>query len=306
MAKSFQYRGAGFLQYSGSVAEINAGGAGADEEMPLTLTDFGWFDEGRGAPILFLHSSGASRRQWARLREPWRESHRALGLDLWGYGDTPMPPQPGAHSLRREVELARSLLGRVDEPFHIVGHSYGGAVGLRLALDFPDQVLSVSVHEPVLFHLLRGQQCAQEWEEIQRISGEVLRLVSQGDLSGGARVFVDYWNGAGAWRSLTPEQQERTAAVARKAPLDFEALFAESDPLSRFGDLAGKALITVGQKTRAPAAKVAALLGSVLGSDALQTIPDAGHMAPITAPERLRPLIEERIGGSSFRQLGGP
>lgn len=288
------------------MAEINADGLGEDGELTLTLADFGWFDEGRGQPILFLHSSGASRRQWARLREPWRESHRALGLDLWGYGDTPMPPQPASFRLRHEVELARSLLRRVDGPCHIVGHSYGGAVGLRLALDFPDQVLSISVHEPVLFHLLREQQCRQEWAEIQRISGDVLHLINQRNLAGGASVFVDYWNGEGAWRSLTPDQQERTAAVACKAPLDFQALFAETHPLARFGDLAGKALITVGERTREPAAKVAALLGSVLGPGSLQVIPGAGHMAPITAPERIRPLVEERIGKGPFRGVGAP
>jgi len=266
-----------------------------DEASPPSLAEFGWFDEGSGPPILLLHSSGASRRQWARLREPWQDRYRALGLDLWGYGETPLPAQPDAFRLDREVELARVLLGRIDEPFHIVGHSYGGAVGLRLALDFPDQVLSVSVHEPVLFHLLREQRCTEEWEEISRISGEVLRLINRQDLSGGASVFVDYWNGAGAWRGLTADQQQRTAIAARKAPLDFAALFAESDPLARFGDLTGKVLVTVGERTRAPAAKVAALLGSVLGPDSLRTIPGAGHMAPITAPERIRPLIEERI-----------
>lgn len=277
------------------MSKIRATGSTGNEETLPSLADFGWFDEGDGPPILFLHSSGASRRQWARLREPWQDRYRALGLDLWGYGETPLPAQSDGFRLDREVQLARSLLSRISEPFHIVGHSYGGAVGLRLALDYPDQVLSVSVHEPVLFHLLREQHRAQEWAEISRISDEVLRLIEQQDLPGGAKVFVDYWNGAGAWRSLTADQQQRTATAASKVPLDFAALFAESDPLARFGDLAGKVLVTVGERTRPPAARVAALLGSVLGPDSLQIIPGAGHMAPITAPERLRPLLEERL-----------
>jgi pimeloyl-ACP methyl ester carboxylesterase len=277
------------------VPEISPRGSIEEKESLPSLADFGWFDEGRGQPILFLHSSGASRRQWARLREPWQDRYRALGLDLWGYGDTSLPVQPANFHLGREVALARSLLTRIDEPFHIVGHSYGGAVGLRLALDFPDQVLSVSVHEPVLFHLLRQEHCIEEWAEISRISGEVLRLIDQQDLSGGARVFVDYWNGDGAWRSLTTDQQERTAIAARKAPLDFAALFGESDPLTRFGDLAGKVLLTVGERTRRPTSKVAALLGSVLGPGSLHIVPGVGHMAPITAPELIRPLLEGRI-----------
>ena len=277
------------------VAEISPRDTTEDDESPPSLADFGWFDEGLGQPILFLHSSGASHRQWARLREPWRDRYRALGLDLWGYGDTPLPARPAAFHLGREVALARSLLSRIDEPFHIVGHSYGGAVGLRLALDCPDQVLSVSVHEPVLFHLLRAERCEEEWREISRISDEVLHLIEQQDLSGGARVFVDSWAGEGTWRSLTPDQQRRMANAARKAPLDFAALFRESDPLMRFGDLAGKVLITVGENTRTPAARVADLLSSVLGSASLHVIPGSGHMAPITAPDRLRPLIESRI-----------
>lgn len=261
----------------------------------VTLSQIGWFDEGQGEPILFLHSSGSSRRQWTRLREPWLDRYRTLGLDLWGYGDTPLPPNSADFSLSREADLARLLLSRVAEPFHLVGHSYGGAVALRLALDSPDQVLSVSVHEPVLFHLLKANNCIEEWQEIAGISQEVLRYIEAGDLPAAARVFVDYWNGEGAWRTLSVPQQERTAAVACKAPLDFSALFHESEPLSGYAALAGKVLITVGQTTRAPAAKVAELLGSVCGPGALQVIPGAGHMAPITAPELLRPLLERRL-----------
>lgn len=207
-----------------------------------------------------------------------------------------MPAQQSGFHLGREVELARALLSRIDEPFHIVGHSYGGAVGLRLALDSPEQVLSVSVHEPVLFHLLREAGCHEEWAEISQVSEEVLRLVERGDLASGAQRFVDYWNEEGAWLTLTPDQQERTAASARKAPLDFAALFAESEPLERFRALAGRVLVTAGERTRQPAARVASLLGSVLGPGSLQVVAGAGHMAPIVSPEQLRPLVERRLG----------
>lgn len=266
-----------------------------DDSRVVDLAEFGWFDEGVGEPILFLHSSGASRRQWARLREPWGDRYRTLGFDLWGYGDTPQPAATDNFRLDREVDLARSLIGRVDEPVHLVGHSYGGAVALRLALDSPELVRSVNVHEPVLFHLLRDQHCTNEWQEIQRISQQVLDQVEDGDFAGGAMLFVDYWNGAGAWRSLSQAQQDRMATFARKAPLDFQALFHESTPLDAFRGLEGRVLVTVGEFTRAPASRVAQLLGSVLGADSLQVVARAGHMAPITSPEALRPLIERRL-----------
>lgn len=267
-----------------------------DAERPgINLAEFGWFDEGRGEPVLLLHSSGASSRQWARLREPWIGRYRTLGLDLWGYGGTPLPADTERFTLARELDLVLALLGRVDQPVHVVGHSYGGAVALRLALDAPDLVRSVCVHEPVLFHLLRDQDCSHEWDEIRAISQSVLNHVHNDKLELAAMLFVDYWNGAGAWRTLSIPQQQRMATFAKKAPLDFSALFLESTTLSRFQQLAGKTLITVGESTRAPAAKVAELLGSVLGPEALKVLPNCGHMAPITNPEVLRPVIESHL-----------
>jgi pimeloyl-ACP methyl ester carboxylesterase len=268
-------------------------------EQPLiSLSQIGWFDEGGGEPILLLHSSGASRRQWARLREPWSDRYRTLGIDLWGYGETPLPTRADGFRLSDEVALARVLLRRLDQPFHLVGHSYGGAVALRLALESPDLVRSISVHEPVLFHLLRKGNQTREWDEIRRISQNVLHHVEHDNLNEAARLFVDYWNGEGAWRSLSTTQQVRTAAAARKTPLDFQALFHESDPLERYQTLAGKVLVTVGETTRAPAAKVSELLGLAFGPDSLQVLPRVGHMAPITDPELLRPLIEKRLANS--------
>lgn len=268
------------------------------EQPPISLSQIGWFDEGRGEPILLLHSSGASRRQWARLREPWSDRYRTLGIDLWGYGETPFPTGVDGFRLSDEVALARVLLRRLDQPFHLVGHSYGGAVALRLALESPGLVRSISVHEPVLFHLLREGDQTREWDEIKRISQNVLHHVGHDNLNEAARLFVDYWNGEGAWRSLSTAQQARTAAAARKAPLDFQALFHESDPLERYQTLAGKVLVTVGETTRAPAAKVSELLGLAFGPDSLQVLPRVGHMAPITDPELLRPLIEKRLANS--------
>src|SRR3546814_1285704 len=46
--------------------------------------------------------------------------------------------------------------------FHLVGHSYGGAVPLKIALSQPQRVLSLTLIEPVLFHLLALDGGAEE------------------------------------------------------------------------------------------------------------------------------------------------
>ena len=256
---------------------------------------FGWLDEGQGPPILLLHSSAATKWQWNRLRSPWAGRYRTLALDFWGYGETPLPPNPKSFDLDREVELAERLLERVDTPVDLVGHSYGGAVAMELALKQPSIVRNIIVHEPVLFHLLKGSEFEYEWNEIQEITSLTSAEIEAGRPEAAAALFVDYWNGDGAWRMIPRDKQVRAASMAAKAPLDFRALFTLETPLERYAELRDRALVTVGETTRAPARRVAELLARAWGPGSMQVVEGAGHMAPITAPDRLRPLIEPML-----------
>ncbi len=267
--------------------------------MSIELTDFGWLDEGAGPPILLLHSSATSKRQWNRLRAPWADRYRCLALDLWGYGDTPSPPDPDRFDIGREIELAERLLSRVDAPVDLIGHSYGGAVALELTLRRPSLIRNIIVHEPVLFHLLKNPEFESDLKIVQGIAERTEAEILAGRPARAAAIFVDYWNGDGVWDKIPPDKQARTAAMASKAPLDFRALFSIDTPLERYASLADRALVTVGEHTREPARRVAHILGDAWGPQRLQVVPGAGHMAPITAPEALRPLIEPMLAKTS-------
>ena len=55
-----------------------------------------------------------------------------------------------------------ALLGRLDQPAHLVGHTCGGAVALSVARNRSDLLRSLTVVEPVAFHLLRGGGASDE------------------------------------------------------------------------------------------------------------------------------------------------
>ena len=99
----------------------------------LTLLDnrTGFHIEGRGRPVVLLHSSLGSKGQWRALVERMRRSHRLIAIDLHGYGGTPMPNEPASFGLRDEIALIDSVL-RVGllpgERLHLVGHAYGASV----------------------------------------------------------------------------------------------------------------------------------------------------------------------------------
>src|SRR5258708_7721553 len=93
--------------------------------VPLFVDDPG----GPGTPIVLLHSSGLSGRQWRRLVPALRERGlRPVVPDLTGHGASPPWPEPAPLSYRDDVAHVGALLASLPEPAHLVGHSYGAFV----------------------------------------------------------------------------------------------------------------------------------------------------------------------------------
>jgi len=60
--------------------------------------------------------------------------YRVLAADLYGCGGSPVWPGQRPLSLIDEAALIEPILAAARDRFHLVGHSYGGAVALRAAL----------------------------------------------------------------------------------------------------------------------------------------------------------------------------
>lgn len=97
-----------------------------------------------GVPVLFLHGFGGELGNWLFNLDAVAESHPVIALDLPGHGQSE-PRLPGT-SLAALAGFVAAFLDRVDvERVHVVGHSMGGAIGARLALDHPTRVASLAL-----------------------------------------------------------------------------------------------------------------------------------------------------------------
>lgn len=249
--------------------------------------------KGKGEPVILLHSSASSGRQWRHLKRAIGDRYRLLALDLCGYGETPLPLHPEGFRLEQEVTLVEQVMEHIEGPFHLVGHSYGGAVALKTALklEHTGRIRSLYVHEPVLFSLLRLEGKQAEWDEITSLCAGIGDHVDHGRNDEAAKLFIDYWSGPGTWDAIPEQRKPDYAAHSPKVVLDFTALFAASDPLSAYGDLKMPMRVTSGNTGPLPARRVAELLGRARGDGALRIIDGVGHMAPVTDPERVNPEI---------------
>ena len=93
---------------------------------------------GAGAPIVAVHCSGSSHKQWTPLCDALGPNHRVVAPNLFGAGGTtPWPPHGRPQTLDDTAALvetaAKAALGDDDRAPIVVGHSHGAAVALRYA-----------------------------------------------------------------------------------------------------------------------------------------------------------------------------
>ncbi|MEL6280518.1 MAG: alpha/beta hydrolase [Pseudomonadota bacterium] len=250
--------------------------------------------------VLLTHSSAGSPKQWTTLEAALPPTIAPGSITLLGHATEAVWGGERPLTVAEEARAIEAAAG--DARIHLVGHSYGGAVALRFALAHPERLLSLTLIEPSCFHLLTGD--AENQPLLQEIENLVARLnagVIAGDYHGAMRLFIDYWNGLGAWDGL-PER--RKASFAEKAILvahHFSGLLGDDWPLSALGGIKAQVLILCGDRSPKPSRAVTRTLTEAIAQARHRTIRGAGHMSPLTHPDAVNPLIVEHLERSAER-----
>ena len=103
-------------------------------------------DEGTGAPVLLLHGEPSWSYLYRKMIPPLAAAgFRAVAPDLIGFGRSDKPAEIEAHSYAGHVEWVReALFDRLGlDNVTIVGHDWGGLIGLRLAAEQSGRVARV-------------------------------------------------------------------------------------------------------------------------------------------------------------------
>jgi pimeloyl-ACP methyl ester carboxylesterase len=240
------------------------------------------------AHALLLHSGGFTSRQWRRLSERLAPDYTVIAPDLIGYGAEPWPDGKPFH-FEQDLDYVASLLSR---PAHVVGHSYGGFLALKLALQRPDLVRSVAVYDPVAFGAL---------DESERTELELVRHTWEPDASGvdepWLRGFVEWWNGRGAWDRLPEETRGAFRRLGWKVFSEVTSLVKDRTPLSEWATITVPALIMGGATSPETERRVVEKLAA-LPNATIQFIEGAGHMGPVSHAVVVNEAIVRHLAGN--------
>jgi len=244
---------------------------------------------GQGVPVVLLHSSMTNKDQWFKLIQLLKPSYKVIAIDLYGYGSAPYPVTPSSFSLLDESarihEIIVGLIG--DLPFHLIGHSYGGATALRLTCDHEHLVKSLSCFEPVAFHLLDKDNLL--FISMETLANALAEELEQQNPAKAARLFVDYWSGEGTYDSLNSVRQAALTRAIGKVKLDFQAIINDPRTLQDYTNMKIPCCFISGKQSRDATKKIVQMLAKNLPCAELKEI-EGSHMAPVAQAETVNDI----------------
>ncbi|MFR9801428.1 alpha/beta fold hydrolase [Pseudonocardia sp. RS010] len=173
--------------------------------------------EGSGETVVFVHGAAIADSYLPVATDPIvRDHYRTVRYRRRGYGGS--SPVQGIMTVAEHADDCRALLDQLGiRQAHVVGHSYGGAVALQLAVDAPDVVTTLTVFEPGLLAVPSGPSF---FEQV----APIFQLYERGERVAAVNAFMTTVAGAD-WRSNVDRTVPGGAAQAEK---DAATLF-ESD-----------------------------------------------------------------------------
>jgi pimeloyl-ACP methyl ester carboxylesterase len=243
---------------------------------------------GSGPAVILIHGSLSNGRQWRKLAERLQDRLRLLSVDLYmsqGEGS----PQVGDFGFADDVAFIEELIAE-NAPADLVGHSYGGVVAARAALNARDKLASLTLIEPSCFHLL--DKSGAHFAEITALHEGGRAFAANNDAAGQARLFIEYWMGPQAWITMPERRQAGVLAGLKRLEADWRGTLGPHTSIDDYRGLDVPTLLLRARDTRAPSSHLVDMIGAALADARIAEVASGGHMSPLTNPDPVNDEIE--------------
>lgn len=247
----------------------------------MSVRQFGQGDE----PALLLHCTLAHGGAWAGMARHLAQRLSMVAPDLLAHGSGPEADR----SLDFHDQATKAAATHLpSEPAHLIGHSFGATVALRLAMETPARVRSLTLIEPVLFCATDGPGRAAHDARFEPLT----RATASDASEDAARLFLDLW-GTEVFDDL-PVPQQHYILERIWIPVATEPALVDDGAklLPRLPDLSIPTLLIEGAHSPPVIAEINQQLASDLPNARRTVIEGAAHMAPITHPGAVARAID--------------
>lgn len=242
---------------------------------------------------LAIHCTLAHSGTLAGLGDALSDQLTTLAYDLPSHGRSQDWDGKGnLHDVA--TDMGRRLL---NEPMDLIGHSFGATVAMRLAIEQPELVRSVTMIEPVYFAAALQDDAKRVHAAIGK-NRDLYEVIAKGDTYAAARAFNRAWGDGTKWADFSERARtymaDRIHFVAGSAPfLEHDSAGLLKDGV--FARATMPALLIEGGASGEIADVINGSIARRLLNATRVRIEGAGHMAPITHPNDVARHIRDLL-----------
>ena len=252
-----------------------------------------FIEQGEGETVILLHSTAAGNKQWRKLIDTLSPKFRVVAPNLYGYGNTTAWSVTKTQTLADQAALIDQFVHNQND-ITIIGHSFGGSVAMMAALRHRDRVRRLILIEPNPFYLLAEQSQSAGYREAANLCNVIKQNGDLGSWEIAAEYFADYWNGEGSWHAMDELRQTKFVAALKPNYHEWDCVMNENTSINTWeAKLPKNTSLLFSENTVTSILELQALFQSNIPQWQYHKYVEGGHMAPLTHPHIINPLIEE-------------
>ncbi|MEP1792954.1 alpha/beta hydrolase [Parasphingorhabdus sp.] len=246
--------------------------------------------EGAARRALAVHCTLGHVGAWRGVASALKDDLSLLAFDLPSHGKSGVWDRTGnLHDVA--TDMARQIIcsGALPTPVDLIGHSFGATIALRIAVESPQLVRSLTMIEPVYFAAAL-QDNPDLLAQQQQANAALDAAFAGGDEREAARVFNRDWGDGTPWDLLPERMKDHMERLIHYVPGSSAFLHGDSANLLEEGRMARAAMPTLileGDQSPPMSAQVGHSLIRRLPDVARVVVKGAGHMLPITHPDQV-------------------
>ena len=262
------------------------------------LTPWRVWDRGGARPVLALHCSLAHSGAWSGLVDRL-SGVTVTALDQPGHGKAAdWDGRDEIHGLTTRIATQMAEMLGQGGPVDLIGHSFGATVALRMALERPALVRSLTLVEPVIFAAAQGDAA---YPPFRAAHEAIAALLAAGDRLAAATLFHAAWGSGEPFADLPERQRSYILARIHHIGAQNPVLLDDAAGLLRPGGLeAVRAPVLMVEGADSPPIidAVQRALCARLPRATRLIVPGAGHMVPITHPDAVARAVQAHLDAS--------
>ena len=245
--------------------------------------------------VVILHASATGAATMTGLAQSLASRYHVLIPNLDGYGFTKLDCAKCPATFRHVQAVERFLSALQIEKLHLIGHSMGGLIALRLARRARFELKSLVLIEPMAFGVLDEVADKDAIDFDRAMINDFLGAVSAGNFEDGLSVFTERVSGQN-WDDLTEKARVELMAVIPQ--IVEEAPLVSCDDLNsdNFSQISVPTFLLGTEMGPPPAAPIIERISAALPNSSRQTLSGMGHMAPVTHAGAVGDAIETFYG----------